>query len=143
METVEALCESIAIVDRGRVVVGGPLREIRRSAGRRLVHVSVEGDHRLPWLAGVPGARILRAGYGRTEVELDEGVNPDAILSAAIAAGATVTHFEVDEVSLEQIFIDHVGRPVDEDEHLAPEAGTAVAGPGAVAPGVARDEAAT
>ena len=63
METVEALCESIAIVDRGRVVVGGPLREIRRAAGRRLVHLSVEGDHRLPWLAGVPGARILRAGY--------------------------------------------------------------------------------
>jgi ABC-2 type transport system ATP-binding protein len=39
METVEAICESIAIVDRGRVVVGGSLREIRRSAGRRLVHV--------------------------------------------------------------------------------------------------------
>ncbi|MFL5774746.1 MAG: ABC transporter ATP-binding protein [Chloroflexota bacterium] len=120
METVEALCESIAIVDRGRVVVGGPLREIRRSAGRRLVHISVDGDHRLPWIALVPGARILRAGFGRTEIELDEGVDPDAVLSAAIAAGASVTHFEVDEVSLEQIFIDHVGRPADEDDHLAP-----------------------
>jgi ABC-2 type transport system ATP-binding protein len=28
METVEAMCESIAIVDRGRVVVGGPLRDV-------------------------------------------------------------------------------------------------------------------
>jgi ABC-2 type transport system ATP-binding protein len=143
METVEALCESIAIVDRGRVVVGGPLREIRRSAGRRLVHLSVDGDHRLPWLAAVPSARILRAGYGRTEVELDEGVNPDTILAAAIAAGATVTHFEVDEVSLEQIFIDHVGRPPDEDEHLAPTAGAGADAPGAIPPSVARDEAAT
>ena len=76
METVEALCESIAIVDRGRVVVGGSLREIRRAAGRRLLHISVEGDHRLPWLETVEGARILRAGVGRTEVELDEGVEP-------------------------------------------------------------------
>jgi ABC-2 type transport system ATP-binding protein len=146
METVEALCESIAIVDRGRVVVGGPLREIRRGAGRRLVHLSVEGDHRLPWITAVAGARILRAGYGRSEIELDEGVDPDVILLAAIANGATVTHFEVDEVSLEQIFIDHVGRPADVDDHLAPqssgsEAGDVGAGPtGPAKPGVARDE---
>ncbi|HET9345525.1 MAG TPA: ATP-binding cassette domain-containing protein [Candidatus Limnocylindrales bacterium] len=145
METVEALCESIAIVDRGRVVVGGALREIRRAAGRRLVHLSVEGDHRLPWIAGVQGARILRAGFGRIEVELDEGVNPDVILSAAIASGATVTHFEVDEVSLEQIFINHVGRPADEDEHLAPDApgaadATGAAETGGPKPAVARDE---
>ena len=119
METVEALCESIAIVDRAgrrrRVVARDPPR-----GGRRLLHISVEGDHRLPWLAGVEGARILRAGVGRTEVELDEGVEPDAVLSAAIANGASVTHSEIDEASLEQIFIDHVGRPADDDEHFAP-----------------------
>ena len=90
-------------------------------------------------------------GYGRSEIELDEGVDPDVILTAAIAGGATVTHFEVDEVSLEQIFIDHVGRPADVDDHLAPDspgsAGSAgdvgsepaeAAGP--ATPGVARDE---
>jgi ABC-2 type transport system ATP-binding protein len=139
METVEALCESIAIVDRGKAVIGGPLREIRRAAGRRLIHLSVEGDHRLPWIASVPGTRILRAGYGRNEIEIDEGVNPDALLSAAIAAGATVTHFEVDEVSLEQIFIDHVGRPADDDEHLAPDDERDAPAPASPRP-VARDE---
>jgi ABC-2 type transport system ATP-binding protein len=121
METVEAMCESIAIVDRGRVVVGGPLRDVKRATGRRMVHLSVDGDHRLAWLANVPGARILRPGIERTEIELDDGTEPDAILTAAIAAGARVSHFEVAEPSLEQIFIDHVGRPPDEDTHLATE----------------------
>ena len=31
METAEAMCESVAIVDRGRVVVGGSLRDVRRA----------------------------------------------------------------------------------------------------------------
>jgi ABC-2 type transport system ATP-binding protein len=123
METVEAMCESIAIVDRGRVVVGGPLRQIKRATGRRMVRLSVEGDHRLAWLAGVPGARVLRPGIDRTEIELDDGIEPDALLAAAIAAGARVSHFEVAEPSLEQIFIDHVGRPADEDSRLAEPTG--------------------
>ena len=119
METVEAMCESIAIVDRGRVVVGGALRDVKRATGRRMVHLSVEGDHRLAWLSTVSGARILRPGIERTEIELDEGTEPGALLAAAIEAGARVTHFEVAEPSLEQIFIDHVGRPVDADGELA------------------------
>jgi ABC-2 type transport system ATP-binding protein len=119
MEVAEALCESVAIVDRGRMVVGGTLREVRRSTGRRMVRISVHGDHRLPWLVAVPGARIIQAGMDRTSVELDEGTEPDDILAAAIGAGARVLHFEVADPTLEQVFIDHVGRAPDEEVHLA------------------------
>jgi ABC-2 type transport system ATP-binding protein len=120
METVEAMCESIAIIDRGRVVIGGPLRQIKRESGRRLLKLSVDDDHRLGWLAAVPGARILRPGIDRTEIELDEDTDPSDVLAAAVAAGARVSHFEVDDPSLEQIFIDHVGRSAASDEEDAP-----------------------
>ncbi len=120
MEVAEALCESVAIVDRGRMVIGGPMREVRRASGRRMVRVSVEGDHRLPWLAAVPGTRVIQAGMDRSTIELDEGIEPDAVLAAAVGAGARVTHFEIADPSLEQIFVDFVGRPPDEETHLAP-----------------------
>jgi len=120
MEVAEALCESVAIVDRGRMVVGGPLRDVRRSTGRRMVRISVADDHRLPWLARVPGASVIQAGMDRTTVELEPGLEPDVVLAAAVGAGARVLHFEVADPSLEQVFIDHVGRPVDEEVHLAP-----------------------
>jgi ABC-2 type transport system ATP-binding protein len=119
MEVAEALCESVAIVDRGRMVVGGPMREVRRATGRRMVRIAVEGDHRLPWLATVPGTRVIQAGMDRSTVELDVGVEPDEVLAAAVGAGARVRHFEVADPSLEQIFIDFVGRPAEEVTHLA------------------------
>jgi ABC-2 type transport system ATP-binding protein len=121
METVEEMCESVAIVDRGRVVVGGPLRDVRRAAGRRMVKLSIDGDHRMHWLAEVPGTRVLRPGIDRTEIELDPGVEPDIVLAAAIQRGLRVTHFEIADASLEQIFIDHVGRPSSDETTLARE----------------------
>ena len=120
MEVAEALCESVAIVDRGRMVVGGTLRDVRRATGRRMVRISVEDDHRLVWLADVPGTRIIQVGMDRQTVELEPGIEPDVVLAAAVRAGAKVTHFELADPSLEQVFVDFVGRPVDEETHLAP-----------------------
>jgi ABC-2 type transport system ATP-binding protein len=125
MEVAEAMCEAVAIVDRGRMVVGGSLRDVRRSTGRRLLRISVAEDHRLPWLAALPGARIIQAGVERSSVELAPGVEPGEVLAAAVGAGARILHFEVADPTLEQIFIDHVGRPADEDVHLAPVLATA------------------
>lgn len=120
MEVAEALCESVAIVDRGKMVVGGPLRDVRRSTGRRMVRISVADDHNLPWLAQLPGASVIQAGMDRSTIELEPEIEPDAVLAAAVHAGARVLHFEVADPSLEQVFIDHVGHPADEDVHLAP-----------------------
>jgi ABC-type uncharacterized transport system ATPase subunit len=115
------------------MVAGGPLREVRRSTGRRLLRISAADDHRMPWLAGVPGTRIIQAGVERSSVELDPGTEPEQVLAAAVAAGARIIHFEVADPTLEQVFIDHVGRPADEDMHLAaePAGGTPAAEPAA------------
>ena len=121
MEAAEQMCESLAIVDRGRVVVGGPLRDVKRSTGRRMVILGVDGDHRMEWLRGVSGAEIIRAGIERSEIEIDPGVEPDLLLQASLARGLRVTHFEIADPSLEQVFIDKVGRTSDDGTLLPPE----------------------
>src|SRR5205814_9927813 len=135
------MCESVAIVDRGRVVAGGRLRDVKRSTGRRTVVVGIDGDHRFEWLAEVPGTRVTRRGMDRSVIELDAGVEPGTILAAALARDLRVTHFELADASLEQVFIDHVGRPADEDMQLAPAAIVGVPGEGPAADPAAADSA--
>jgi ABC-2 type transport system ATP-binding protein len=122
METVEELCESIAIVDRGRVVVSGAVRDVKRAMGRQVVRLATDRDgNGMEWLSTLPGVTVTteREDYVELQVPADE--DPEAILRAAMEHGERVTLFEIAEPSLEEIFIEHVGRrAVDEsEEHLA------------------------
>jgi ABC-2 type transport system ATP-binding protein len=121
MELAEAMCESVAIVDRGRVVAQGTVRELKRASGRRLVRIGVDGTAGLAWLGGLDGVAVTSRGVERTELELTNGIEPDAVLAAALAGGVRINHFELAEPSLEALFIEHVGRRADDDERtLAP-----------------------
>jgi len=140
MEMVEELCESIAIIDQGRLVLGGPIRDVKRASGRRIVRLGVEGDHDLPWLSELPGVTIIKPGVDYAELDVRDR-DPQEILQAALSHGERVTEFVIADPSIEQIFIEHVGRAPSEDHHLASAgaaAGAAPAEPGAITHGASR-----
>jgi ABC-2 type transport system ATP-binding protein len=125
MEQVEELCESIVIIDRGRVVVGGQVRDVKRAMGRQVVRLATEGTDGtdgLGWLEQVPGVTLTRRGEDYLELHVATGTDPGSLLRTALDRGETVTRFEITDPSLEEVFIEHVGRPAAEAEerHLAP-----------------------
>ena len=122
METVEELCESIAIIDVGRVVVSGAVRDVKKAMGRRVVRLATDGDgHGASWLAQVPGVELTTQREDYVELNVPAERDPATILAAALERGERVTRFEIAEPSLEEIFVEYVGRrAVDEaEEHLA------------------------
>jgi ABC-2 type transport system ATP-binding protein len=121
MEQVEELCESIAIVDRGRVVVHGAVRDVKRDMGRRVVRLATADGGDAAWLEELDGVRIGRRREDYLEMTVPTGTDPELILRSAIARGERVTRVEIGDPSLEEVFIAHVGRPAAEEEaHLAP-----------------------
>lgn len=121
METVEELCESIAIVDAGRVVVSGTVRDVKRAMGRQVVRLATEGADGSAWVEQMPGVTLTRRGEDYLELRVSDGADPRSILEAAMARGERVTRFEIVDPSLEEVFIEHVGRPAagEEERHLA------------------------
>jgi ABC-2 type transport system ATP-binding protein len=120
METVEELCESIAIIDHGRVIVSGPVRDVKRAMGRQVVRLSVEGNG-VGWLDELPGVDVSARREDYVELRVPADRDPETILRAALDRGDRVLRFEIAEPSLEEIFVEHVGRRAvsEEEEHLA------------------------
>jgi ABC-2 type transport system ATP-binding protein len=105
METVERLCDAIALIHRGRKVLDGPVSEVRSRHGKNTLVLAYEGDG--AFLAGLPG--VLKVNdFGRyVEIKMAEGTDPQAILREA-AARLRVSRFEVVEPSLHDIFVEQV-----------------------------------
>ncbi len=109
MDQVEELCDRIAMIDRGRLVLYGALAEIkrrfaselRRDAARGEV-VVVEGQGDFTTLPGV--ASWKRDGAG-TALTLEPGLTPERFLGQALAAGLSITRFEAAPTPLEDIFV--------------------------------------
>ena len=105
MDTVERLCDTICLVDHGRPVLMGELKQIKSSYGKNSVQVEYEGD-----ASFLQDKALVESfnDYGNyVEVKLVQGADSQALLRA-ISRGARVNKFELVEPSLEAIFIDVV-----------------------------------
>jgi hypothetical protein len=71
------------------------------------------------WLTTLPGIRVTRPGQDYVELAVERGIDPETILRAALDRGERVTNFLIADPSIEEIFIEKVGRPPSEDHHLA------------------------
>jgi ABC-2 type transport system ATP-binding protein len=118
LEQAEELCDSVAIIDHGRVITSGSTREVKRSTGHQVIRVATAGDGNGSWLQALPHVTVTRPGHDFTELRVDAGADPQAILRAAMARG-DVLRFEVGDPSLEEVFVEKVGALDLEERTLA------------------------
>ena len=107
LDLVEDLCEQVTIIDHGRLVVSGTVDDLAGSGARRLV-VRIEGERTADWARGLKGVSVSEVAAGEVRLVLDDAVDSDVVLRAAMAAGR-VTEFTFARRRLSEVFRGAVG----------------------------------
>ena len=101
MNQVEALCDRIAMINRGRLMVYGEVDEVRRNHSLPEVRVHARGP--LPPVPAVASA--IDDGEGSWRLMLADGSAPSEALATLVRAGATIDRFEPMLAPMEDIFL--------------------------------------
>jgi ABC-2 type transport system ATP-binding protein len=104
MNQVDALCDRVALIDKGQLMVYGAVDEVRRR--HSLPEVRVFAREPLP---KVPGVMTMGEDEGGWRVRLVDGTPPHEVLTAMVQAGAAIDRFEPMLARMEDIFL-HVVR---------------------------------
>jgi len=108
LDLVETYCDSVAIIDHGRLLAEGTVEALTRAGGARLV-VRVDGDQTGAWANELPGVTVSERHGATVRLRLDDGTDPQQVLVAAQHAGP-VTHFAFERRRLSEVFREAVGR---------------------------------
>jgi ABC-2 type transport system ATP-binding protein len=110
MDQVEKMCDSIALISRGKLLLSGSMREVKGGYPRNRLQVAFTGDDSFTRHPAVAEAKVEA---GVAEITLRDASAAQQILAEAIARGTVITRFEVLEPTIEEIFIETVGGQAD------------------------------
>lgn len=108
METAERLCSDILLINKGRKVISGSIREVKASYGHNRIALRASGADSALADASMVSNIIEHA--DELDIELVDGADPQALLRRLIENGAVINKFESVEPSLNDIFIEQIGK---------------------------------
>lgn len=107
MDQVEKLCDSICLINRSKPVLAGNLKQVKAQYGKNNIQIGYDGDGNF-----LEHNALVRSfnDYGNyVEVRLAPGADSQQLLRM-VAERSRINRFELMEPSLEEIFIEVVGK---------------------------------
>jgi ABC-2 type transport system ATP-binding protein len=108
LDLVEDLCDSVAVINQGRIVLAGRVGQLKAASRHRYLEV----QHATPsgsWHQALDGVvEVVEEEPERVVLMVDRDTDPEAILHVARQAG-TLQAFSFTPPSLSQVFVEAVG----------------------------------
>jgi len=111
MEQVEQICENIALINKGKKILNGPLNEIKDQFKENIYKLEFVGA--LPDMTGIP-FNIYEQKEAEIVLQLRNDQSPNDILRYFVERGTEIHAFNEILPSINQIFINQVGGETDE-----------------------------
>ena len=106
MEHVEELCDNVCILNKGELVVSGPIDEVKSNHGHK--RVVIETEHEMPEIDAITGVIAVERNKREIKATIESEMIAEKIYDVVTQYGF-VKRFQVVEPSLNEIFIAKVG----------------------------------
>ncbi|HEX6489141.1 MAG TPA: ATP-binding cassette domain-containing protein [Candidatus Dormibacteraeota bacterium] len=119
MDEADVLCDRLAIIDHGRIVVEGTPIELKRQVAGDVVTIGVsDGARALELLRSQPFVREASADDGQVRLYVDRGeAAMPAVLRLLDGAGVELSELELHRPSLDDVFLRQTGRSLREESN--------------------------
>jgi ABC-2 type transport system ATP-binding protein len=108
MDFAERLCDHIAMIDEGKIILKGNLNDIKKSFGQRNITVSHTGD--ISFTKNYPFVEKFESFGSVTSVRVKHPSQTQELLKLLVEKGITIKKFDAEDISLHQIFVEVAGR---------------------------------
>ena len=114
MEQVEQLCDDICLIDKGKMLLQGKMRQIKRDFGRDTILMEFDGDD--SFLNEFTNIKYINRTKNRVEFRVPKGVDDAKKILQAAASNVEIHTYKFMEPSLNEIFIDVVSKYGESDQ---------------------------
>lgn len=108
MDFAEKMCDHIAMIDRGKIILNGKLEDIKKKYAQRNVSINYEGD--ISFLKNHPIVESLEDFGNTTGVKVKSPEQIQELLKLLVQNNVIVKKFAAYEISLHEIFVSLAGK---------------------------------
>ena len=113
MDFAEKLCDHIAMIDRGKIILNGNLNDIKSDFSKNNVKLTYEGD--ISFLENHPQVDHISDFGNSVGISMKSDDQSQELLRLLLEHNVKVVSFDSNDISLNEIFIELAGRAPKEE----------------------------
>lgn len=119
LEEADVLCDRIAIIDHGKIVITGSPSELKEALGGDIMTLSIKDVNSdiSSIIQKVPNVKEVKKQDGTYRIKVVDGeATAPIILDAIRAQGYSVTRLSLTKPTLDEVYLEYTGRTLREEE---------------------------